>query len=182
MSVKGTFNRYKLFARKARFMAMKNGFKRADYLRKHNELKAIGDNVYYYSRIYPSDPKLLKMGNNVVICTNVRFVGHDRVDIMLSGMFGKKYSKFYAPIEIGNNVFIGADTVILPNVRIGDNTVIGAGAVVSKDLPGGSVWGGCPAKRIGSFDDFIKKRKENLNPIKDADKLWDLFYKSKEKH
>lgn len=142
MNFKSTIKRYILFARKAKFRLLRNGWRRADYLRKHNDLAAIGSNVYYYSRIFPSDPKLLKLGDNVVICTDVRFVGHDRVDIVLSGMLGQKYSKYYEPIEVGNNVFIGSDTVILPGVKIGNNTVIGAGAVVTKDLPSGNLWGG----------------------------------------
>ena len=166
MSIKGTIKRYITLAGKARFWLLRNGWKRADYLRKHNSLAAIGSNVYYYSRIFPSDPKLLKIGNNVVICTDVRFVGHDRVDIMLSGMLGEKYTKYYEPIEVGNNVFIGSDTVILPGVKIGDNTVIGAGAVVTRDLPSGNVWGGVPARRIGSFEEFVNKRKVNILNLK----------------
>lgn len=142
MSIKGTLKRYLSLVGKARFRLLRNGWQRADYLRKHDSLASIGSNVYYYSRIFPSDPKLLKLGDNVVICTDVRFVGHDRVDIMLSGMFDQKYTKYYEPIEIGNNVFIGSDAVILPGVKIGDNTVIGAGAVVTKDLPSGNLWGG----------------------------------------
>ena len=176
MSIISTFKRFLLFAKKARFMAMQNGFKRADYLRKHSALAVIGQNVYFYSRIFPSDPQLLKLGDNVVICTNVRFVSHDRVDIMLSGMYGQKYGKYYEPIEVGNNVFIGADAVILPGVKIGDNTIIGAGAVVAKDLPSGAVWVGCPARKIGSFQDFVDKRKENIHPYNDPKRLWDKFY------
>ena len=173
--------RYFSFARKVRFMTMTDGFKRADYLRKRNELAAIGDNVYYYSRIFPSDPKLLKLGNNVVICTNVRFVGHDRVDIMLSWMFekenGHKYTKYFAPIEVGNTVFIGSDTVILPGVQIGDNSIIGAGAVVTRDLPSGNVWGGVPARRIGAFQSFVDERKADVKPESDPEKLWEIFYR-----
>ena len=175
MSMKGTIKRYLFLVGKTRFFFMRNGWKRADYLRKHKSLAHIGTNVYYYSRIYPSDPKLLKLGDNVIICTNVRFVNHDRVDIMLSRMYGQKYTKYYEPIEVGNNVFIGSDTVILPGVKIGDNTVIGAGAIVTKDLPSGSLWGGVPARRIGSFQEFVDKRKEILHPENDPEKLWDNF-------
>lgn len=176
MSIKSTFKRYMLFAHKAKFYILRNGWRRANYLRKHNDLAAIGTNVYYYSRIFPSDPKLLKIGNNVVICTNVRFLGHDRVDIMLSGMFGQKYNKYYEVIEVGNNVFIGSDTVILPGVKIGDNTIIGAGAVVTKDLPSGNVFGGVPARCIGSFQDFVNKRKTMIQPEADPERLWEQFY------
>jgi acetyltransferase-like isoleucine patch superfamily enzyme len=176
VSIKGTIKRYLSLAGKLRFRLLRNGWQRAEYLRRHDCLASIGSNVYYYSRIFPSDPKLLKLGDNVVICTDVRFVGHDRVDIMLSGMYGAKYTKFYEPIEVGSNVFIGSDTVILPGVKIGDNTVIGAGAVVTKDLPSGYLWGGVPARSIGVFRDFVDKRKDNIHPETDPERLWEMFY------
>ena len=184
MKITGILKRYVSLMVKMRFQLLRNGWQRADYLRKHNSLAAIGSNVYYYSRIFPSDPKLLKIGNNVAVCTDVRFVCHDRVDVILSGLFcgnqEEKYSKFYAPIEIGNNVFIGSDAVILPGVKIGDNTIIGAGAVITKDLPGGSVWGGVPARRIGDFYDFVNKRKKVMHPEADPEKLWEQFYSKRE--
>lgn len=185
MSIRSTLKRYISFAEKLRFRYMRNGWRRAEYLRRHDSLAGIGENVYFYSRIFPSDPKLLKLGNNVVICTDVRFVSHDRVDILLNGLFAteqnvdEKYTKYYSPIEVGNNVFIGSDTVILPGVKIGDNSVIGAGAVVSKDLPSGYVWGGVPAHCIGSFQNFIDKRKICVRPENDPDVLWSRFYETK---
>lgn len=50
-------------------------------------------------------------------------------------------------IKIGNNVVIGTNVTILPNVCIGSNVVIGAGAVVTKDLEGGCIYAGVPAKK-----------------------------------
>ena len=44
-------------------------------------------------------------------------------------------------------------------LKIGNNVIIGAGSVVTKDIPDNSVCAGVPCKRIGSFDDFIRKRK-----------------------
>jgi acetyltransferase-like isoleucine patch superfamily enzyme len=52
------------------------------------------------------------------------------------------------PITIGDNVWIGGNTVILPGVTIGDNAVIGAGSVVSKDIPANSIAVGTPCKVI----------------------------------
>ena len=49
-------------------------------------------------------------------------------------------------VSIGNNVMIGADTIILPGVTIGDNVIIAAGSVVSKDIPSGTVAGGGTCK------------------------------------
>ena len=59
---------------------------------------------------------------------------------------------FGGGIFIGNNVWIGANCCILPNVHIGDNCVIGAGSVVTKDIPSNSVAAGNPAKVIKKID------------------------------
>lgn len=52
------------------------------------------------------------------------------------------------PVAIGNNVFIGANSIICKGVSIGDNSIIAAGSVVVKPVPPGEVWGGNPARRI----------------------------------
>jgi acetyltransferase-like isoleucine patch superfamily enzyme len=53
-----------------------------------------------------------------------------------------------APIRIGNHVWIGMRSIILKGVTIGDGAVVAAGAVVTKDVPGGSVVAGNPAKVV----------------------------------
>jgi len=53
-----------------------------------------------------------------------------------------------APIVIGNDVFVGANTIILKGVTIGDRAIIGAGSVVTKNIPADEIWGGNPAKFI----------------------------------
>lgn len=57
----------------------------------------------------------------------------------------------FGRIEIGENCFIGANSTIMPNVRIDNNSVVAACSCVTKDIPGGEVWGGVPAKRISLF-------------------------------
>lgn len=52
------------------------------------------------------------------------------------------------PITIGNDVFVGANAIILKGVSIGDRVIIGAGSVVVKDIPSDEVWAGNPAKFI----------------------------------
>lgn len=168
-------SRYRTLLRKAHFAVMRNGFRRADYLRKHQVLQEIGQHVYYYSRNYPDDPRLLKLHNNVVIATGVRFICHDRIDILLSGLYDRHYTKSYGCIEVMDNVFIGADVSILPNVRIGPNAVIGAGAIVTRDVPPGTVVAGVPARVIGSFDELVAARKDTLHPESGEAALWAVF-------
>lgn len=54
------------------------------------------------------------------------------------------------PVFIGDNVFIGAHSIILKGIEIGNNSIIAAGSVVTKSIPANEIWGGNPAK-------FIKK-------------------------
>ncbi len=55
-------------------------------------------------------------------------------------------------VFIGDNVWIGANSVILPGCRVGDNAVIGAGGVVSSDVPPNELWAGVPARRVKAFE------------------------------
>lgn len=78
------------------------------------------------------------MGNNVHIASNVTFVNHDIVDSMFNYMDKDNlYEHKMGPIEIGDNVFVGAGTIILYDVKIGSNVVIGAGSIVTKSIPDG---------------------------------------------
>lgn len=65
------------------------------------------------------------------------------------------------PPVIGDGVWIGAHAIILRGVRIGDRAVIAAGAVVTKDVPPGEIWGGVPARRIGVYKDISVKDVSN---------------------
>ena len=68
-------------------------------------------------------------------------------------------------VSIGNNVFIGAGSIILPGVNIGDKAVIGAGSVVTKDIPTNSVAVGNPAKVICSYDEYMQKQKRGMERV-----------------
>lgn len=64
---------------------------------------------------------------------------------------------------IGNRVFIGVNAVVLPGVSIGNNCVVGAGAVVTRDVPSGSVVAGNPARVIMPIENFIEKHRKQLS-------------------
>ena len=84
----------------------------------------------------------VKIGSNCSISANVNIVSHDTVKWALSG---GKHPYEYAPIEIGDNCFIGTGAFIGKGVKIGNQCLIGAGAVVTKDIPDNSIALGVPA-------------------------------------
>lgn len=154
-----------------------NAYKNAEYIKKNNIFYHMGEGCFYHPRKLPTEPILVSMGDNVWVASGVRFVTHDMSGDMLKNhpVYKKDFQNMYSPyymgtIEIGSNVMIGADCIIMYDTKIGDNCVIAAGSVVTKDVPAGTVVGGVPAKPIGSYEDFAKKRKASLaNMIKKED-------------
>jgi serine acetyltransferase len=102
-------------------------------------------------------PSLISIGDNVKIAQGVIILTHDFSWSVIKRKTGAIFGAC-GKVEIGNNVFIGMNSVILRNVKIGDNVIIGAGSIVSKDLQSNGVYAGNPARFIMSVDDFIKKR------------------------
>lgn len=78
-----------------------------------------------------------------------------------------------------DNCFIGSESIILPDVRIGPNAVVAAGAVVTRDVPEGTIVAGNPAKVIGTLDALLEKRKSEIGKSSDkyarTDELWERF-------
>lgn len=99
---------------------------------------------------------LIRIGNNVTFAPKVCVLAHDASTKAWLG-----YTKI-GLVTIGDNVFIGAGSIILPGVAIGDGAVIGAGSVVSKDVPAGMVYAGVPAREICSRDAYIDKENSIL--------------------
>lgn len=121
----------------------------------------IGENCSFLGRVvWGSEPYLIKIGNNVKITSGVRFVTHDGGVFVLRNLKNDKSLDIFGRITIGNNVFIGIDSLILPGVEIGDNVVIGANSVVTKSLKSNAVYAGCPAKYICSIEEYYQKNEQ----------------------
>lgn len=136
--------------------------KRTKYLKDHKIFGAIGDNCNVMNRVVPLYAQLVKLGNNVRLASGVTFVTHDVSHVMLNDhpdLKGERFKEKIGCIEIKDNVFVGAGTTILYGVQIGSNVIIGAGSLVNKDIPPNSVAGGVPAKVLGSFDEYLEKRR-----------------------
>ena len=151
-------NRLRRYLVMFRIIICRNGYTRADYLRRKHYFKSIGKHVYLQPWNYGTEPYLISLGDNVHIASKVLFVNHDITSMMFNYMDDQnKYKLRQGEINIGNNVFIGANTTILYDVSIGDNVIVGAGSLVNKHIPSGTVVAGVPAKIIGSFDEYKQK-------------------------
>lgn len=98
----------------------------------------LGTNTYSSGIIY--DPPFVRIGANSVVGENALLVPH----VIEGNRLG------HYPIVIGNNVTIGAHSVILSGVTIGDNAIVAANSLVSKgtQINSDEVWGGSPARRL----------------------------------
>lgn len=100
---------------------------------------------------YSTEPYLVTLGDHVS-ATATRFETHDGGVWVFRDRLPE--IDVVRPIRVGNNVFFGYGTLILPGVTIGDNVVVGAGSVVTRDIPSNTVAVGCPAKPIKSLDEY----------------------------
>lgn len=109
----------------------------------------------------PSHCWLISIGDNVTLAPRVHVLAHDASTCNHLG-----YARI-GNVMIGNNVFVGAESVILPNVSIGDNSIIGANSTVSRDIPANVVAAGSPAKVICTLDEYLDKNRQLMksNPV-----------------
>lgn len=135
-------------------------------------LAEVGDNCYIEPPLHANWGKHTHLGNNVYANFNLTLVDDTHIYIGNYVMIGpnvtiataghpiepelrKKVAQFNIPVHIGDNVWIGANSVVLPGVTIGENSVIGAGSIVTKDIPSNVVAVGNPCRvlrEIGEHD------------------------------
>ena len=111
---------------------------------------------------------LIHIGDNVTLAPRVQILAHD------ASMYHEINYSYIAPVYIGNNVFIGAGSIILPGVTIGNNVVIGAGSIVVRDIPDNSVAVGNPAHVVKTYTDFIANRKQEMESLPKFDESYTL--------
>lgn len=110
----------------------------------------VGDNFYANFACVILDCNLVEIGDNVLLAPNVQiYAAYHPIDPG-ERLTGRELA---APVNIGNNVWIGGGAIICPGVMIGDNTTIGAGSVVVKDIPANVVAVGNPCRVIRTLND-----------------------------
>ena len=105
---------------------------------------SIGSNSGLGIRCWVRGP--LKIGDNVMMGPDVKIITNRHKTDDTSVPMNQQGGLPALPVTIGNNVWIGANVIILAGVNIGNGVIIGAGAVVTKDVPDYAVIGGVPAK------------------------------------
>ncbi|WP_163514491.1 acyltransferase [Gelidibacter japonicus] len=99
---------------------------------------------------------LITIGNYVTIAPRVQILCHDA-----STKHALEYTKI-GPVTIGDYVFVGANSIIMPSVTIGNNVIIAAGSVVTKDVPENTLVSGVPAQVVGKTSDYIDTQRTLL--------------------
>ena len=124
----------------------------------------LGKQVYANFNLTLVDDTTIRIGDYVMIAPNVTIATASHP---IEPELRKRVGQFNIPVTIGNNVWIGAGSVVLPGVTIGDNTVIGAGSVVTKDIPANVVAVGNPCRvmrEIGAHDREFYYKELRLYP------------------
>ncbi|MEK6153577.1 sugar O-acetyltransferase [Flavobacteriaceae bacterium 3-367] len=135
-----------------------------------------GENVWINAPFFCDYGEHISIGENTFINTNCIFLDDNKISIGKNGLIApfvqiytaghplkasertldpKKntgsYITYTKPVSIGDHVWIGGNTIIMPGVTIGDNVTIGAGSVVTKDIPDNVLAYGNPCKVIKSL-------------------------------
>lgn len=109
-----------------------------------------GNGVYANFNLTLVDDCEIFVGDNVMFAPNVTLAtGTHPIHPVLRS----KKAQYNLPIHIGDNVWIGAGSIVLPGVHIGENTVIGAGSVVTKDIPANVVAVGNPCRVVREINE-----------------------------
>lgn len=145
-------------------------------------LAEVGENCYIEPPFHANWGKNVHMGRQVYANFNLTLV--DDTDIYIGDyvMFApnvvvdtgthpirpdirRKQAQYNKPVTIGDNVWIGAGSIILPGVRIGENTVIGAGSIVTRDIPANVVAYGSPCRVMREISEHDMKFYDKDKPI-----------------
>ena len=115
----------------------------------------VGKNFFANYNCTILDVAKVKIGDNCQMAPNVAIytAGHPIHPATRNSLY--EYGK---PVTIGDNVWIGGNTVLCPGVRVGNNVVIGAGSVVTKDLPDWCIAAGNPCRVIRKITDADKRK------------------------
>ncbi len=151
--------RYALKTGRARSLYIRicrpSGAEFASFLQRHGKLYAVGNRCSIQPNVVITDPWFTRIGNNVHM-SHCTLIGHNGVVGMIEKAYNIKVESI-GKIDIKDNCFIGYNAIILQGVTIGPDSIVAAGAVVTSDVPPGTIVGGVPARVIGKTADYVAK-------------------------
>lgn len=121
----------------------------------------MGKNNFIASHFWSSEPYLITVGSHCQITAGVKIFTHGG-----GGAVRKFIPKFdaFGKVTIGDNVYIGSNSLIMPGISVGNNVLIAAGSVVTKSIPSNVVVGGNPARIVCTIEEYIERNVSyNLN-------------------
>lgn len=125
------------------------------------------DNFIPDKRCWSTEPYLITVGSHCQITAGVRILTHGGGQVVRD-----KYPCFdtFGKVIIGDYVYIGNNSLIMPGVIIEDHVLVAAGSVVTKSIPRGMVVGGNPARIICTVEDYLERNLQ-FNTNKRGQKL-----------
>ena len=120
---------------------------------------------YISTKVRFDDFSRITLGDRVVVSENVTFLTHDyslTTGLIAIGSCPSSDQSFLSPITIGDNVFIGLGSIILPGTVINKNVIIGAGSVIRGEIPSNSVVLGNPGIVVGTLTDKAIKWQKHI--------------------
>jgi acetyltransferase-like isoleucine patch superfamily enzyme len=145
-------------------------------LRKEGML--VGENTLLFPNIesFGSEPYLIHIGKNCLITNGVKFITHDGAIRVINNRDEYRHiNNKYGRIDIKDNVYIGENSIIMPDVVAGPYTCILPGSVVYKDIPSNCVAAGNPCRVINKLEDFEDYYRKEIYPY--YERYYNRFYK-----
>lgn len=124
----------------------------------------MGKNVTLCTTNYLAEPYLISIHDNVIVAGGVMFLTHDASFWNMAHYLDMDYSCVdkVGKIELFENCFIGAASILMPNTSVGKNSIVAAGSVVTKHIPDNEVWGGIPARFMMTIETYKNRFLEKI--------------------
>lgn len=142
-------------------------FKRLKYWKQRRYVQALvrrglrlGQNVFLNDGFFldPMHCALITLEDDVTFGPGVRVFAHDASSKRVIG------KARVGLVHVKRNAFIGAGSILLPGATIGENSILAAGSTLGGTVPDNEIWGGSPAKKIMTFEEYRARAAEKNLP------------------
>jgi len=140
----------------------------------------IGEGCLIYTEEFSTEPYLVELGNRVGVAGGVCFLTHDASAMLMRAT--RPTVQHFGRIVVGNNTYIGQNSILLPGTTVGADCLIGAGAVVRGQVPDNSLVIGNPGKIIGRASIVLERMQNSPDTFDSLQMAYDDRRLMLEKH